>query len=117
MRFYQLPLHKEHDRDICKRLDEIPRTRKAEWVRNALRYYMNIENQASHQVTQSFVPPTTQSNNRDSTSIESHVKNKESDVTTDDIRTQDQSTSGESKNNKEKGMNVRDKSIPKDIEF
>jgi hypothetical protein len=40
---YQLPLDKKMDADILARLDDIPRARKAEWVRQAIRMYMYIE--------------------------------------------------------------------------
>lgn len=40
---YQLPLDVILDKDILDRLDELPRARKAEWVRTAIRVYMAIE--------------------------------------------------------------------------
>jgi hypothetical protein len=44
IKFYQLPLETSMDRDIIDRLDAIPRSRKAEWVRTAIRVYMGMEN-------------------------------------------------------------------------
>lgn len=40
---YQLPLDKKMDADIIARLNEIPRARKAEWVRQAIKMYLHIE--------------------------------------------------------------------------
>lgn len=37
---YQLPYDSEHDKDIHEWLNELPRNRKGEIVRYALRYYM-----------------------------------------------------------------------------
>lgn len=40
---YQLPLDPTLDSDIIQRLEQLPRARKAEWVRTAIRLYMAIE--------------------------------------------------------------------------
>ena len=40
---YQLPLDPTLDKDIIDRLDQLPRARKAEWVRTAIRVYMSME--------------------------------------------------------------------------
>ncbi|UED78069.1 hypothetical protein [Brevibacillus sp. DP1.3A] len=42
-KIYQLPLDEVHDKEIIDRLDKLPRTRKAEWVRAAIRFYMAAE--------------------------------------------------------------------------
>ncbi|UED72095.1 hypothetical protein [Brevibacillus sp. HD3.3A] len=42
-KIYQLPLDEVHDKEIIQRLDKLPRSRKAEWVRAAIRYYMAAE--------------------------------------------------------------------------
>lgn len=42
-KIYQLPLDDELDKDILDKLDKLPRSRKAEWVRTALRVYIAIE--------------------------------------------------------------------------
>lgn len=39
--FYKLALDRTVDKDVCDWLDSLPRSRKAEVVRHALRYYIN----------------------------------------------------------------------------
>lgn len=46
-KIYQLPLDTKMDQDIINRMEDIPRSRKAEWVRTALRVYMSLEKGSS----------------------------------------------------------------------
>lgn len=40
-KIYQLTLDTEFDKDILDRMEQVPPRRKAEWVRDAIRFYMN----------------------------------------------------------------------------
>ncbi|MDR7318943.1 hypothetical protein [Brevibacillus nitrificans] len=53
---YQLPLDPTLDNDIVKRLDQLPRARKAEWVRTAIRIYMSIEKGDNVPIVPASVP-------------------------------------------------------------
>lgn len=40
-KIYQLTLDTEFDKDILERMEQVPPRRKAEWVRDAIRFYMS----------------------------------------------------------------------------
>lgn len=48
---YQLPYDEEIDKDIHQWLNSLPRSRKAELVRNALRFYINATQGGANVIT------------------------------------------------------------------
>jgi hypothetical protein len=57
---YQLPLDPTLDKDIIDRLDQLPRARKAEWVRTAIRVYMSMEKGDNVPFVPASVPTTSE---------------------------------------------------------